>query len=491
MQIYFEFDYSNFVFLLRLSHMKLRQSDVGLIGLGTMGQALARNIESRGFSVSVYNRSHETTEEFTKEFEGNLRGFKQVGAFVRSIARPRKIMIMVKDGKPVDMVINGLLVHLDKGDIIIDGGNSYYRDTERRFDLCKAHGIQYLGCGVSGGEEGALNGPSLMPGGSKGAYRSTKKLFEAIAAKDFAGKPCVTYLGDKGAGHYVKMVHNGIEYGIMQLMAETYQLLHTTLGMPAEDIAQVFKKFNAGKLNSFLMEIAVPVLSKGCKPGERACLIYKILDTASNKGTWKWTSIDALDRGVAVPSIAQAVFARYVSTEKQERKKLEKLYKTSYKKKTIAKTRFTRTLEDALYAAMFSIFAQGYDLIQKAAKDEGWDIDMAEVSRIWQGGCIVRAQLLHVLHVAYRAHRNKQTHVFSVPTVAGIMKKHVPKLRSVVSFAADAKIPTPAFSSSLYYFESMTEDRLPANVIQGLRDYFGAHTYERIDKPGTFHTDWE
>ncbi len=471
--------------------MKKRLSDFGLIGLGTMGQALARNVESRGFVVSVYNRSHEKTEKFLKEFEGNFQGLEQVGAFVRSIERPRKIMIMVKDGKPVDMVINGLMSHLDNGDIIIDGGNSYYRDTQRRFESCKKQGIQYIGCGVSGGEEGALNGPSLMPGGNKGAYRSVKKIFEAISAKDFAGKPCVTYIGDKGAGHYVKMVHNGIEYGIMQLMAETYQMLHTTLGMPAEDIAKVFEKFNAGKLDSYLMEIAVPVLSKGCAPGQHACLIYKVLDKASNKGTGKWTSIDALDRGVAVPSIAQSVFARYISTEKDERKKLEKLYKTSYKKKTIAKTRFTRTLEDALYAAIFSIFAQGYDLIQKAAEDEGWDIDMAEVSRIWEGGCIIRAKLLNVLHVAYDAHKNKQTHVFSVPTVAGIMKKHVPKLRSLVSFAVDAKIPNPAFSSALYYFESMTEDRLPANFIQGLRDYFGAHTYERIDKPGTFHTDWE
>jgi 6-phosphogluconate dehydrogenase len=471
--------------------MDSRLSDVGLIGLGTMGQSLARNMETSGFVVSVYNRSYEKTDDFLKEFEGNFQGFKQMSTFVSSLDRPRKIIIMVKDGKPIDIVINGLLAYLDKGDIIIDGGNSYYRDTQRRFKTCKKQGIQYLGCGISGGEEGALNGPSLMPGGSKGAYRSAKKIFEAIAAKDFEGKSCVTYIGDNAAGHYVKMVHNGIEYGIMQLLAETYYTLHTTLNMPAEKIAEVFEQFNKGKLNSYLIKISVPVLKKGCKPGEHSCLIYKVLDKASNKGTGKWASIDAFDRGVAVPSIAQAVFARYISTEKQERKKLEKLYKTNAKKKVIAKTRFVRMHEDALYAAMFSIFAQGYDLIQKASEEEGWNIDMAEVSRIWEGGCIIRAKFLNVLHVAYAAHKNKKTHVFAVPTVVGIMKAHVPKLRSLVSFSVDAKISIPAFSSALYYFESMTEDRLPANFIQGLRDYFGAHTYERIDKPGTFHTDWE
>ena len=435
--------------------MKQRLSDIGLIGLGPMGQALAQNMEHQGLHVSVYNRTHSVTKTFLKEHEGDFFGFEQMSAFVRSLKRPRKIMLMIKDGKPVDMTINGLLAHLDKGDIIIDGGNSFYRDTERRADMLKKRGLLYIGTGVSGGEDGALNGPSLMPGGSKKAYASTKKIFEAIAAKDFKGNPCVTYIGDGGAGHYVKMVHNGIEYGIMQLIAEAYHTLHTVFDMSAPEIGEVFHRFNKGKLESFLMEIAVPVLEKGCKPGEDEYLIYHILDKASNKGTGKWASIDAL----------------------------EKIYKTKYKKSTIAKTRFVRTLEDALFAAMLSVFAQGYDLIQTASREEKWDIDMGEVSRIWEGGCIIRAKMLNMLHIAYASHKKNDTHVFVVPTVAAIMKKHAPAFRSLVSFTADAGIPNPAFASSLSYFES--------NVIQGLRDYFGAHTYERIDKPGTFHTDWE
>ncbi|PIZ93024.1 MAG: phosphogluconate dehydrogenase (NADP(+)-dependent, decarboxylating), partial [Candidatus Magasanikbacteria bacterium CG_4_10_14_0_2_um_filter_41_10] len=429
--------------------MKQRLSDIGLIGLGPMGQALARNMESRGFGVSVYNRTYATTKTFLKEYEGNFLGFEQASAFVRSLKRPRKIMLMIKDGKPVDLVINGLLSHLDKGDILIDGGNSFYRDTARRLDMLRQKGILYIGTGVSGGEEGALNGPSLMPSGSNKAYQSTKKIFEKIAAKDFKGNPCVTYIGDGGAGHYVKMVHNGIEYGIMQLMAETYQTLHTVFDMTAPEIGEVFRRFDKGKLSSFLMEIAVPVLKKDCKPGDEHCLIYHILDKASNKGTGKWASIDALDRGVAIPTIAEAVFARFVSTEKREREKLENIYKTRYSITKVSKTRFIRTLEDALYAAIFSVFAQGYDLIQKASEEEHWDIDMAEVSRVWEGGCIIRAKLLNVLHVAYTAHKDNTTHVFAVPTVAAIMKKHVPQLRSLVSCTVETGIPNPAFASAL------------------------------------------
>jgi len=471
--------------------MKQRLSDVGLIGLGPMGQALVQNMEHHGFRVSVYNRTHSVTKTFLKEHEGDFLGFEQASSFVRSIQRPRKIMLMIKDGKPVDLVINGLLAHLDKGDIIIDGGNSFYRDTERRTETLKKRGIFFIGTGVSGGEAGALNGPSLMPGGSKKAYASIKKIFEAIAAKDFSGKPCVTYIGDGGAGHYVKMVHNGIEYGIMQLMAEMYQTLHTVFDMSAPEIGEVFHTFNKGKLSSFLMEIAVPVLKEGCNPGEDKCLIYHILDKASNKGTGKWASIDALDRGVAIPTITEAVFARYTSTQKKERVALGKIYNTRYKKSKVSKTRFIRTLEDAFYASTISVFAQGYDLIQTTSAEEKWNIDMAEVSRIWEGGCIIRSKMLNMLHVAYSSHKKSDTHVFAVPTIVAIMKKHTPALRSLVAFTADAGIPNPAFASALSYFESMIEDRLPANFIQGLRDYFGAHTYERIDQPGTFHTDWE
>ncbi len=468
-----------------------RLSDIGLIGLGPMGQALVQHMEHHGLHVSVYNRTYSVTQNFLQKHEERVMGFEHVSNFVRSIKRPRKIMLMIKEGKPVDLVLNGLLAHLDKGDIIIDGGNSFYRDTERRVQMLKKRGISYIGMGVSGGEAGALNGPSLMPGGSKKAYLSTKKILENIAAKDVKGKPCVTYIGNGGAGHYVKMVHNGIEYGVMQLMAETYQTLHTVFGLSAPEIGEIFYRFNKGKLSSFLMEIAVPVLEKGCAQGEEHCLIYHILDTASSKGTGKWASIDALDRGVATPTITEAVFARFISMAKHERETLSKMYKKNVPNTTVSKTRFIRTLEDALYVAIISVFAQGYDLIQTASREEKWNIDMAEVSRIWEGGCILRAEMLNMLHIAYTSHKNNNTHVFAVPTIAGIMKKHTPALRSLVAFTADAGIPNPAFASSLSYFESMIENKLPANFIQGLRDYFGVHTYERIDQPGTFHTDWE
>lgn len=470
--------------------MKKASSDIGIIGLGVMGSNLARNIESRGYAVSVYNRSFEKTRSFLSTFDAdNFEGHRSLKSFVASLKRPRKVMIMVKAGGPVDAVIKKILPYLQKGDVIIDGGNSFYKDTQRRSAALKKKGIHYLGCGVSGGEDGALHGPSLMPGGSKAGWNAAKRILESIAAKDFSGGPCVTYIGDNGAGHYVKMVHNGIEYAIMQLMAETYALYRLVYEVPAYEISQIFAKYNRGKLNSFLFEIAVPVLAKQDERTGECCLVYKILDKAGSKGTGKWTAIDALDRGVATPSIAGAVYARSVSAEKTERTHIHKLYKHTHGNVHMARSEFEKLLGDALYAAIIGIFAQGFDLIRTAAKEEKWDIDLAEVARIWQGGCIIRAKLLDVLHGAYRG--NGPHHLFESKQIATLLKRYMPALRSVVAQTTGTGVSVAGFASSLFYFESMIEHRLPANFIQGLRDYFGAHTYERIDIKGTFHTDWD
>jgi 6-phosphogluconate dehydrogenase len=386
-------------------------------------------------------------------------------------------------------VVHDLSKYLQKDDIIIDGGNSHYKETKRRIEELKVKKILYLGCGVSGGEEGALKGPSLMPGGSKKAWVSSKKLLQSIAAKDFAGGPCVTYLGPGGAGHFVKMVHNGIEYAVMELMAETYALLRRMFLLDPREVSKIFNKFNRSKLASYLFEIAVPVLAEGDElNNDSCCLIYSILDRASQKGTGKWASTDALDRGVAVPSITAAVFARYMSAEKKVRVRLGKKYLTPKIKHKLKLKRFIAILENALYAAMISSYAQGYDLIQKASEQEKWNIDLSEVSRIWEGGCIIRAQLLNVLHHAYN--KKKDEPVLCFPSIVELMERNRKDFREIVHVASENGIPVPGFASSLYYFEEMTSPQLPANFIQGLRDYFGAHTYERIDSKGSFHTNW-
>lgn len=470
--------------------MPVQQSaHVGVIGLGPMGAALAQNMANNGNVVALFNRSYKKTAALvTAHPDTAFVPAKSMKSFVTSLRGPRKIMLMVKAGPAVDAVIKQLLPHLRKNDVIIDGGNSHYKDTQRRFLMLKQKGIHFIGCGVSGGEEGALKGPSLMPGGSKAGYRKVAKLLMAIAAKDFSGDPCVTYVGNNGAGHYVKMVHNGIEYAIMQLMAETYSLLRKTYKLSASDIAAIFDSYTRGKLSSYLFDIAVPVLQEEDEENKKnCCLIYSILDKASNKGTGKWASIDALERGIAVPSITQAVYARYISTEKDVRVQLNDQFPHKHSKPHIDKDAFVTLLEDALYAAIISAFAQGFDLLQKAATQEKWDIDLAEVARIWEGGCIIRAKLLKTIHAAFE---ETQSHLFLLPAVQKKMKRHSKQLRQLVTIASDTAIAIPGFASSLFYYESMIEDRLPANLIQGLRDYFGAHTYERNDKPGTFHTTW-
>lgn len=467
----------------------MNKAQIGLIGLATMGANLARNIANNGFPICVYNRTTEKTAEFIQEF-GNekLTGSKTIKEFVKKLATPRKIIIMVKAGDPVDAVIDQLTPLLDKGDLIIDCGNSNYHDTIRRTAELKEKSLLFLGCGVSGGEEGALKGPSMMPGGSKSSYKKVEKIFEKISARDFKGGSCITYIGDNGAGHYVKTVHNGIEYGMMQLMAEAYEILRSVYKLSAPEISKIFAGYNRGKLKSYLFEIAVDVLAREDQ-FKKGYLVDHILDKAGQKGTGRWTAIDSLERAVALPTITEAVFARITSGDKETRTKLSKIYQAPTKKKSIALNKFIPLLRDALYAAMLSSYAQGYDLIQKAAAEEKWEINLSEVSRIWEGGCIIRAEILNTLHSAYLK-SSKAKHLFEIKSLATQLQKDMPKLRKVVSFAAENAVAIPSLSTAQSYFEAMTNADSSANLIQGLRDYFGAHTYERIDRKGTFHTDW-
>ncbi len=466
----------------------MQKAKVGLIGLAVMGANLARNIADKKIPTIVYNRTREKTLGFIDQY-GNqyLRGETTLEKFVQEIEKPRKIIVMVKAGEPVDDMINQLKPLLDAGDIIIDCGNSYYKDSERRFaDLQKVN-LHFFGCGVSGGEEGALHGPSLMPGGSKKVWKELEPIFKAIAAKDFNGKPCVTYLGEGAAGHYVKMVHNGIEYGIMQIMAEAYDLLRKMYKLEAPEIAKIFKKWNNGKLNSYLFEIASKVLEKQ-DDHKKGYLIDYILDVAEQKGTGAWTSHDALDKGIPLSTVTESVFARNLSTFKETRVALNKLYPTNKKMKKPAQAKFIAHLENALYAAILNSYAQGYELIQSASAFHGWHINLAEVSRIWEGGCIIRAKILNFLHRAYQ--KNPTKHLLAIPEVTTALKKNIPDLEIIVSLAAQNGIAALGLSSALFYFRSITSAQSSANFIQGLRDFFGAHTYARTDRKGIFHMDW-
>ncbi len=467
----------------------MNNSQIGLIGLATMGANLARNIANKGFQICVYNRTTEKTEKFIEEFGNeNLSGSKTLKEFVKKLSTPRKIIIMVKAGAPVDGVIDQLIPLLDKGDLIIDCGNSNYHDTIRRSAELKEKGFLFLGCGVSGGEEGALKGPSMMPGGTKASYKKVEKIFTKISARDFQDGSCIAYIGNNGAGHYVKTVHNGIEYGVMQLMAEAYEILRSVYKLSAPEISKIFAGYNRGKLKSYLFEIAIDVLAKEDE-FKKGYLVDYILDKAGQKGTGRWTAIDSLERATGLSTITEAVFARITSGDKDTRKKLSKIYKKTTKKKSIPLNKFINILRDALYAAMLSSYAQGYDLIQKAAVEQGWEIDLSEVSRIWEGGCIIRAEILNTLHKAYKKN-SKSKHLFEIKSLATQLQKDMPKLRKVVSFSAENGIAIPSLATAQSYFEAMTNADSSANLIQGLRDYFGAHTYERIDKKGSFHTEW-
>ncbi len=467
----------------------MEKAQIGLIGLATMGQNLSRNIANNGYKISVYNRTTEKTEQFIAEY-GNekLQGTKTIEEFIESLAKPRKVMILVKAGKPVDMVIEQITPLLDQDDIIIECGNSYYEDTERRYQAAKEAGLQYLGCGVSGGEEGALNGPSMMPGGDDRTWEQVKEILEAIAAKDFQGGPCVTHIGPRSAGHYVKTVHNGIEYGVMQIMAEAYEIFRSVYQLSAPEIADIFDQYNQGQLQSFLFEIASQMLRKEDELTDDY-VIDHILDRAAQKGTGKWTSIDALDRGVGLSTITEAVFARVISSQKEQRVKLSKLYPNKKFEKSIPLEEIIKLVDNALYASMLSSYAQGYDLLHLAAQEENWQLDLGEISRIWEGGCIIRAKILNKLHQAYAGQNNYQ-HLFSIDQFKEDLLKTTPDLKKVVSFMVQNSLPCSALSTALSYFEAMTSANVSANFIQGLRDFFGAHTYERDDREGHFHTEW-
>ncbi len=463
--------------------------DFGLIGLAVMGQNLALNIESKGFSVAVYNRTTARTQEFMAERAAgkNFVGPEKLEDFVASLARPRKIMLMVKAGQPVDDFINQLLPLLDKGDLIIDGGNSHFPDTIRRNKMLAEKDILYIGTGVSGGEEGALHGPSIMPGGQREAYGLVEPILTKIAAH-VDGEPCCTYIGPDGAGHYVKMVHNGIEYGDMQLIAEAYYIMKNGLNLTAQQLHRIFAEWNEGELNSYLIEITRDIFTRKDEATGQP-LVEMILDKAGQKGTGKWTSQSALDLGISAPTIAEAVFARCISAVKEERAAASTVLSgpsTTYGGDT---KEFIEAIRQALYASKVCSYAQGFALMREAGKEYGWDLSFGEIAKIWRGGCIIRAQFLHHITAAYERD-SKLANLMLDPFFKDVLENAQESWRHVVASAAHLGYPVPAFSSALAYFDSYRRERLPANLIQAQRDYFGAHSYQRVDKDGTFHTEW-
>lgn len=459
--------------------------------MAVMGKNLALNIESRGYSVSIYNRTNAKTDAVIEENpDKNLVATYELEEFVQSLEKPRRILLMVQAGKGTDAVIQQLLPFLDEGDILIDGGNTFYQDTMRRSEELAESGINFIGTGVSGGEEGALKGPAIMPGGQKEAYELVAPILEQIAAKAPAdGEPCVTYVGPNGAGHYVKMVHNGIEYGDMQLIAESYHLLRNVVGLSNEETAEVFREWNEGELDSFLIEITADALTKK-DPETGQPMVDIILDRAGNKGTGKWTSQSALDLGIPLPLITESVFARYISALKEERVEASKVLpapeKFSYsgdKKELIEKIR------EALYFSKIMSYAQGFAQMGTASEEYGWDLNYGEIAKIFRAGCIIRARFLQKITEAYERHPELKNLVLD-EYFMGIAEKYQQAVRELVGVSVQAGVPVPAFSSAIAYYDSYRSERLPANIIQAQRDYFGAHTYERTDKEGTYHFDW-
>ncbi|MDF2533218.1 MAG: hypothetical protein K0Q65_2799 [Clostridia bacterium] len=467
----------------------MSKQQIGVIGLAVMGKNLALNIESRGFSVSVYNRSKEKTEELVQEAQGkNLVGTYSLEEFVNSLETPRRILIMVKAGKPVDDTIAQLKPYLSKGDILIDGGNSFFVDTIRRNKALEEEGYRFIGTGVSGGEEGALKGPAIMPGGQEDAYKLVEPVLTAISAK-VDGEPCCTYIGSDGAGHYVKMVHNGIEYGDMQLICEAYSLLKNVLGLDEKELHEVFAEWNKGELDSFLIDITQDIFTK-YDPETGKPMVDVILDTAGQKGTGKWTSQNALDLGISTPTITEAVFARCISAIKGERTAASKILSgpnvSSY---SGDKKELIEAIRKALYASKICSYAQGFALMKAAAKEYGWNLNYGKISMIFRGGCIIRAQFLHRIKEAYD-NNPELANLMLDPYFKNIIESYQDAWREVICTAVKFGVPTPAFSSALSYFDSYRSEFLPANLLQAQRDYFGAHTYERVDMEGIFHYKW-
>lgn len=467
------------------------EATIGLTGLATMGRNLARNIARHGHVIAVHNRTTERMTAMLEEFgdEGDFTGCETLEELVAAIEQPRAVVIMVKAGEPTDAVIDELVPLLDEGDIVVDGGNAHFADTLRRQQALEEKGLHFVGMGVSGGEEGALNGPSIMVGGSEHAYEKLGPVVESIAAV-VDGTPCCAHVGPDGAGHFVKMVHNGIEYADMQLIAESYDLLRSVAGLEPAEIAEVFRRWNDGDLESFLIELTADVLSHtDAATGKPFVDVVK--DEAEQKGTGRWTVQIALDLGVPVTGIAEATFARSLSGHVEQRAAARKVFSTSPDEQRVEVDRdtFVDQVRAALYASKVVAYAQGFDQIAKGAEEHGWDIDLGEVATIWRGGCIIRAQFLDRIREAY-ADEPDLTTLLTTPYFAEAVTDGVDAWREVVATAARGGVPTPAFSSSLAYFDGLRRERLPASLIQALRDDFGAHTYQRVDRDGTFHTQW-
>ena len=468
-----------------------RKADIGLIGLAVMGENLVLNMESKGFTVAVYNR---TVEKVDKFIAGRGNGKNFIGAhsiteFTASLQKPRKVMMLVKAGQAVDDLIEKLIPVLEPGDIIIDGGNSHFPDTNRRTKYVESKGLLYIGTGVSGGEEGALRGPSIMPGGSKAAWPHVKPVFQAIAAKVADGTPCCDWVGEDGAGHFVKMVHNGIEYGDMQLICEAYHLMRDLLGLTYDEMHTIFKSWNEGELNSYLIEITRDIMA--FKDSDGKPLVEKILDKAGQKGTGKWTVVSALDAGVPLTLIGEAVFSRTLSSQKEERIEAARILKGTKPDFRGDKKEFIRAIQDALYASKIVSYAQGYVLMRTAAKEFGWDLNYGGIALMWRGGCIIRSVFLGKIKEAFDSNPGL-TNLLLDPFFKEKIEKSQEGWRKVVAHAVANGIPVPSFSSALAYYDGYRTENLPANLLQAQRDYFGAHTYERTDKPRGefFHTNW-
>ncbi len=467
------------------------QSDIGLIGLAVMGQNLVLNMADHKYTVSVFNRTASKTDEFLKgpAHGKSIVGFHDIPAFIKSLKAPRRIMLMVKAGDPVDEFIEQLVPHLTKGDIIIDGGNSHFPDSQRRYEDLKAKGILFVGAGISGGEEGARHGPSIMPGGNPDAWPHVKGIFQAIAAKSDDGQPCCDWVGIGGAGHYVKMVHNGIEYGDMQLICEAFDLLRKGAHFGFKELNQTFIEWNKGALDSYLIEITADIFSKMDTDGKP--LLEKILDVAGQKGTGKWTGIDALDRGMPLTLIGEAVFARCLSSLKEERVLASREFEAPQHTMAIPKAEFAKAIAGALYASKLISYAQGFMLMRQASEENKWKLNFGSIALMWRGGCIIRSKFLGKIKEAFDKNPKLQSLLLD-PFFNGEVKGAEKAWRKVIAEGVMMGVPMPCFSTALAFFDGYRSKDLPANLLQAQRDYFGAHTYERVDKPRGqfFHTNW-
>lgn len=465
----------------------MENKQVGVIGLAVMGKNLALNIADHGYSVSVYNRSSGKTKELLEEAQGkNISGYYSLEEFVNSLETPRKIILMVKAGEPVDDMIKQILPYLTKGDLLMDGGNSYYKDTIRRSRELEEKGFLYLGTGISGGEEGARKGPAIMPGGKEEAYRMMEPILTDISAK-VDKDPCCTYMGENGAGHFVKMVHNGIEYADMQLISEAYHIMKHLLRLSPSELHDVFEEWNQGELNSYLIAITADIFTKKDTDSEDY-LVDKILDIAGQKGTGKWTGQISLDLGAPTPTITSAVYERYLSARKEERMQASKVLRGPENLDTKSKN-FTESIRRALYASKICAYAQGFGMMKIASDQYGWNLKLGEVAKIFRGGCIIRAQFLNQIMRAYEKNSNL-INLLLEDYFNDIVSSYQVEWREVVKMAISAGIPVPGFSSALSYYDSYRSKELPMNLLQAQRDYFGAHTYQRVDKEGFFHTQW-